>query len=971
MQHKALLAAVFCGALCLTGCIKNIESESVTEVRKAKAQEIASVAKLNEAQASAATTLANAQAAISAAQAELIKAQAAKETAEAALIQAKADLEKVNVEIAKVKLEEEKVVLQQKKIELEKLIAECEAAIAKAEAEKQEYLNRLNKAKAQAEIDEINAKKALLEAEKNLMAAADEMEAEKQVHLVALWSSYEQAVEEVYDAQAKLIKKQVQAAQVKAGIQSGLEAMAEEAADISQEIEMLQAQADYLTQIAGESFQEIMAEILKYREEYMTADAARMEAYNKMNAAREAWLDVYEYENSASYIQPEFTNEWGNNPLQDIVHQLADQMGIDVESRLEEGTGAEIWGIAPEGEFLPFWKDETFVVENSYVYPAPKDGIMPKYWTWFTDGGYVPASIYYENYEKLLNFATEFAENAKESAKVKLEEDKAEVEEQIAKKKDLIDAAKAYVAEADKQLVPLEEAVDNAKDAITQATEAVNEAQRVLDNYALSNTTYAKYAQELGHLFVVTNYAAEVNEKLSGAESLLTLAETAVPIVKEAKYEADKNVAMKQADVKAKKAAVTDAIVKAYEDAQAAVTKQEGVVEGKEKAYQDAIDAERAAELIYLADPDDTTKKAAWETAKTATANALAALNTERDNLTTMLGTLNTAKAAYDAVNDPYEAAVEELKSLEEIAAGYAESFVNAKAEVEQCKAEVEQLKKTKALADEAVKKVEAEVDKAKEAYDAYVDGTDPEEKVLIDNLAEANKQYQYAVEVHEFVLNEYYNVLNSYNNYIWYTDYLLNEEFEYSEVNALADLEKQLADLDANYEHFLELIAEGMTELEKLSDEIEHFKAIEPAYHNVVNDCNAARAAYIEASKEFADALNVVYEVEAKEDALEVLASKFIYTDGDEWYDTMETVDLINEINTKIAVLEEELAEIQANMEMNYVSDEYNMAVYANIMAKIEKLQSKIEVYSALADFYWAQIQEAIGSSTAEPVVE
>ena len=39
--------------------------------------------------------------------------------------------------------------------------------------------------------------------------------------------------------------------------------------------------------------------------------------------------------------------------------------------------------------------------------------------------------------------------------------------------------------------------------------------------------------------------------------------------------------------------------------------------------------------------------------------------------------------------------------------------------------------------------------------------------------------------------------------------------------------------------------------------------------------------------------------------------------------------------------------------------------------MPKIEKLQSKIEVYSALADFYWAQIQEAIGSSTAEPVVE
>ena len=398
MQHKALFAAVFCGALCLTGCIKNIESESVTEVRKAKAQEIASVAKLNEAQASAATTLANAQAAISAAQAELIKAQAAKETAEAALIQAKADLEKVNVEIAKVKLEEEKVVLQQKKIELEKLIAQTEADIARAEAAKQESINRLNKAKAQAEIDQINAQKALIEAEKNLMAAANEMEAEKQTRLVTLWANYEQALEEVYDAQAKLIKKEVQAAQVKAGIQSGLEVMAEEAAFLSQEIEMMKAQAEYLTQIAGKSYQEIITEIEKYNEEYLAADAAWMEAYNKQEAAYDAWVNVYEDAGSASYIQPEFTNDWGDNPLQDLIHQMAEQMGIDVVYEIEEGTGALIWGIAPEGEFIPFWKDEAYVYGDYYMYPAPKDGIMPKNWGWFSEFAYAPATIYYENY---------------------------------------------------------------------------------------------------------------------------------------------------------------------------------------------------------------------------------------------------------------------------------------------------------------------------------------------------------------------------------------------------------------------------------------------------------------------------------------------------------------------------------------------------------------------------------------------
>ena len=967
MQHKALLAAVFCGALCLTGCIKNIESESVTEVRKAKAQEIASVAKLNEAQASAATTLANAQAAISAAQAELIKAQAAKETAEAALIQAKADLEKVNVEIAKVKLEEEKVVLQQKKIELEKLIAQAEADIARAEAAKQESINRLNKAKAQAEIDQINAQKALIEAEKNLMAAANEMEAEKQVRLVTLWANYEQALEEVYDAQAKLIKKEVQAAQVKAGIESGLEVMAEEAAFLSQEIEAMKAQAEYLTQIAGKSYQEIITEIEKYNEEYLAADAAWMEAYNKQEAAYDAWVNVYEDAGSASYIQPEFTNDWGDNPLQDLIHQMAEQMGIDVVYEIEEGTGALIWGIAPEGEFIPFWKDEASVYGDYYMYPAPKDGIMPKNWGWFSEFAYAPATIYYENYERIVNMATELLGMAKERAKVELENDKAFVEEQIAPLAGFIDAAKAYVAEADKQINPAQEAVDVAQEEVTKAQKAVIAAEDALNNYQLSNTTYAKYAQELGHLNVVKSHAFDIDMQIAGAESLLTLAETAVPFAKDAKYEADKAVASKQADVKAKKAAITDAIVKAYQDAQTAVENQKGVVEKKEKAYQDAVDAERAAELIYLADPDDETKKTAWETAKTATEKALTEYNAEIAKLTTAETELATAKAAYDAVNDPYEAAVEELKSLEENAAGCAESLTQAEAELEKCKAEVEQLKQTKTLADEAVKMVETQVADAKAAYDAYLEGTDPEEKALIDNLAQAVSQRDFANEVYSSVYNEYLNITNSYTSYYWYTEYVLNEDYEFSDVNYLAFLKNQLVELDKDYERTLKQFAEAEAEIAKIEDVIEHYKAIEPVYNSWLVDRSAARTAYIEARKESIDAQNVEAEVEVKADALRALISKYIYTDGDDWYDTLETIDIINEINAEIAEAEAELAEIQADMAMNYVSDEYNITVYANIMAKIKKLESKIEVYSALADFYWAQIEEAMGGANVE----
>ncbi|MBE6252978.1 MAG: hypothetical protein E7109_05625 [Bacteroidales bacterium] len=60
---------MFCGALCLTGCLKNIESDSVTQVRLAKANQLKAEASLLQAQASAETVLANAQA-------EFIKAQA-------------------------------------------------------------------------------------------------------------------------------------------------------------------------------------------------------------------------------------------------------------------------------------------------------------------------------------------------------------------------------------------------------------------------------------------------------------------------------------------------------------------------------------------------------------------------------------------------------------------------------------------------------------------------------------------------------------------------------------------------------------------------------------------------------------------------------------------------------------------------------------------------------------------------------
>ena len=82
MQKKSLLVALFCGALCLTGCLKNEESASVEQVRLAKAEELKASAALKNAKAQAEVIYANAEATLKQAQAALLNAQAETEKAQ-------------------------------------------------------------------------------------------------------------------------------------------------------------------------------------------------------------------------------------------------------------------------------------------------------------------------------------------------------------------------------------------------------------------------------------------------------------------------------------------------------------------------------------------------------------------------------------------------------------------------------------------------------------------------------------------------------------------------------------------------------------------------------------------------------------------------------------------------------------------------------------------------------------------------
>ncbi len=982
MQHKALLTALFCGALCLTGCIKNVESDSVTQIRNAKAQESLSLAELNKANAQAALIKANAEATIADAQAELIKAQAAKEQAEAALIQAQVELQNVEVQIALVRLEEEKVVLQQKKAELQKLIAEYEAAIADAEAAKQEAINRLNAAKEQANLNEIYAQMALIEAQKELMDATNAIEDEKRARLASLWVKYYEASNNYTSAQAQLIEKEVLAAQIEAGIVSGLEAKYEEAMDIQEAIAEDQALVESLSELAGKTYEELMAVYAEIMEKYDANVAARMAARNKTDVTYAAWQNVYEDPYAYGYTVPEFVNEWygdgvDGNVLQQFILDYATATSQTIVKKLDEETGASIWGLTIDGEFVPFWKDEVQVTGDSYIYPAPKDGIMPKIYGTITDVNWAPAEIYFENYTLVSMAFSLYLAKLEQGAEEAYAEDHEDKEAEIKSLTDQLAAYQAYVDKADEQIIPAREARKAASEASNAARAAYYEARAALGNYQTSNTVWAEYMKAYSHYSEAVYNDNDVKDAISDLEnSTIPTAEVIVANAKNEKYEADKAVATKQGEVKALKAKVTEAIVKAYTDAQEAVTKQEGVIKDKSEAYDKAVEEEKAAELVYLADPTNETKKTAWETKKTATQTALTAYNAEVAKLGPLNEALEAAKNAYDAVNDPYEAAVEELKGLEATAAEKAEALTAAEKNLADAKAEQAQLKEKKAETEAKVEETKAAMDAAKAAYDAVKDGTDPEIKALIEKRDEAWNVYVEKWNIYVAATNEYYTIVNAFEGFDeWNWDYEADAPYTYTYYTEyripeleedLATAQSELATLEENYAALQKEIAAAEAEINNLNGQIEHFIEIEPAYTNWLEGRKTAYDNYVEAYKEYIVLLDEYYQIKAELEAFNTIYGLAIYSDGTYIYDFEDVLAYIAYLNEEIAALSEELATIQADMEKNYIDENYNITVYAQVVAEINKLQSQIEVYGALAESYWAEIQELIGTEDA-----
>ena len=83
MKGKFMIIAAMLGALTFGACVDNNESASVENVRNAKAEELKSLAALNNAKAQAELIAANAEAALKASQAAINEAEAAIKEAKA------------------------------------------------------------------------------------------------------------------------------------------------------------------------------------------------------------------------------------------------------------------------------------------------------------------------------------------------------------------------------------------------------------------------------------------------------------------------------------------------------------------------------------------------------------------------------------------------------------------------------------------------------------------------------------------------------------------------------------------------------------------------------------------------------------------------------------------------------------------------------------------------------------------------
>lgn len=238
-----MMFAALLGVMTLWSCVDNQESQSVTDIRDAKTEELKSQAALNNAQAEAAKVMANAEAALMAAEAEYQKALAEQVAAETELLEVEKQLAEVEVAIREAELEAALTELEAAKAELEATKADVQARIAASLAAKAA-------AEAQLEVDLAKAQAALLKQQLAVFNASKNLDAAQKIDYIALYGEYSSAVKELNKAKKKLLNMQSRLEEFKLGVMSNEEWRAEQIEALNEGINSYNEQiAKYEAQI--------------------------------------------------------------------------------------------------------------------------------------------------------------------------------------------------------------------------------------------------------------------------------------------------------------------------------------------------------------------------------------------------------------------------------------------------------------------------------------------------------------------------------------------------------------------------------------------------------------------------------------------------------------------------------------------------------------------------------------------------
>lgn len=732
MQHKSLFAAMMLGALVLASCVKNEESQSVKDIRRARAEEIRTQAELNMANVQATITLANAQAAIAAAEAKLKEAEAAIAMAEAAKKLAEAELIEVQVQIAQVQLQEEQVKLLAKRAELEKLIAQYEAEIAQYEADKQEALNRLAQAEAAAVLDNIKMQEKLLKDEADLLKAAAKLGEEKEKQINAIWNKYTAEMTALGKAQEDLIKAQIKLAKLEAGEETAMDILADQI--IAKQIEVATQKA-YINEL----------------ESRVDIDEATLQA--SLLAARAAWDEALTKKSTAATEYNALKDEFDRRRFSDLAYEEGWRDGNDPDAalvswfeglpedytignstthvfkkgvkknpdtgRLEQGVYFFYQSAAAENQlvhktFIPLYTADDYdhnVYSNwfwdnskTYRYPGYDGAEAPVNWGYVTFHNFVPAKIYTENFGDFIDLMYEIemqqyegqferAEDQYNDLKAYIEARMAELEEEMAVReayvtaaKEEVEAAIAAIAEAkdneDAAKLALDLAAQNYHDYANAsgASSAAKKEARAVENAmdAFEDIQKAQEAVEKARvvLFGVTDEGA-VAQTSSDEEAPVGLI-SRVKSLEQVSFESAKAYAEAQVFEKAAKDtcdAHTD-LETAWNDAKAELADTAALLAPYKKAAQDKLEEYHKAILDYTV---DTTKKAEMLAAEKVWKEADSLATVIQTRIPVLEGNVAQAYDAWYVYYGPYIIAQSLTKVYESIALADFDAWQDAK----------------------------------------------------------------------------------------------------------------------------------------------------------------------------------------------------------------------------------------------------------------------------------------------------